>query len=423
MATAIPALSGKFGSYEYWLTTMRVGEIIRSITIPKDDPDWPGLSIEERYQRDVNLRRVKKDIAPYFAGDPDRFSGALILAVKNHEGMSFEPLSSIGPGKMPKLYLSAAENIGFLTLSGREVLVPLDGQHRAKAFEFAISGNDEADKAIPNVRPNSKLAEEEVAVILVRFESEKSRRIFNKVNRYAKPTTKADNLITDDDDAVAVATRLLIGGEGEGGIDGHLMPARLVRFQSNTLNAKAPEFTTLATFYEANLVIVKECVWAGLPGTPQGADEKQRELFQEKIRELWQTLLDRIELFAQAVQDPTADGDARRMDIREASLLGKPIGQLVLVRAFLELKARLHKSDAELCNRLNRVDWSVSWPGWTSVLMNPNGRVMSGRTTVNTATLFTARLCGAALSEDEESGLRSKIAGDDPSYKFPKPVA
>ena len=31
-----------------------------------------------------------------------------------------------------------------------------------------------------------------------------ARKIFNKVNRYARPTSKADNLITSDDDILAI---------------------------------------------------------------------------------------------------------------------------------------------------------------------------------------------------------------------------
>ena len=418
MPTTIPALRGQFGRFEYWLTTIHVEELVSKVRLPKDVPGWDDLSIEERYQRDVDVRRVTRDIAPYFANDEHRFTGSLVLAVINDERMSFEPLNDFGGGsrgKIPQLYQSAAHNLGFLTLHGDEMLVPLDGQHRAKAFKFAMNGTDDNGKAIPGVKSNTELARDEVAVILIRFEQLAARRIFSKINRYAKATTKSDNLIIDDDDAVAVLTRSLLRDESG------VMPARLVRTGTNTLTKIAPEFTTLSTFYEANLDIIHAGALGS--GKPQNATDEQRETFEEQVGQVWATLLEHIRLFKQALADPTESGDEARIQMRDQMLLGKPIGQRALVKAFLEMDDRLPgASRVDLCNRLNRIDWSLSDPKWHGVLMNPNGRVMSGRTTINTASLFIAHLAGAPLSQEERDGLIEHIAGDDESYRLPDPV-
>ena len=125
MPTTISAMRGTFGTTEYFLATMSIGEFLANVRFPQELPDWKDLSIEERYQREINLARVRNEIAPYFASDPDRFSGALVLAVVNHESMAFEPLGNIGGSvrqAVPQLYQSAATNLGFLTLQGAEVL-------------------------------------------------------------------------------------------------------------------------------------------------------------------------------------------------------------------------------------------------------------------------------------------------------------
>ena len=98
MPTTIPALRGNFGATEYWITTMNIGEFVRSVQFPQDLPGWEQLSIEDKYQREINLRRVRNEIAPYFASDPDRFSGSLVLAVINDDQMVFEPLPNLGGG-------------------------------------------------------------------------------------------------------------------------------------------------------------------------------------------------------------------------------------------------------------------------------------------------------------------------------------
>lgn len=415
MPTTVPALRGKFGETEYFLTTMKVGEFVRNIRLPKEIPGWEDLTIEERYQRNINLNRVRKDIAPYFAEDDYRFSGSLVVAVLHHESMVFEPLTGVGGGNrsLPALYQSAASDMGFLTLAGGEILVPLDGQHRDKAFQFAIDGTDDSNRQISGMKSNSELANDQVSVILVRFETVRARRIFNKINRNAKPTTKGDNLITDDDDAMAIMTRDLLGEDG-------VVPTRLVRIEANTLSKTAPEFTTLATFYDANIAIVHGLGIVG-SGTPQQMNEEQREVVKEDVQSVWQLLLSGVDLWRKAVEDSTENGDGVRAEIREQTLLGKPIGQLSLIRGFMLMRERCEGvEEKELCNRLNHINWDVSDAMWHGVLMNPNGRVMSGKNTVNRAAEFIAHLGGAQLTDEENNRLLEHIHGEDwEQYELP----
>lgn len=418
MPTTIPALQAKFGETEYYLTTMRVGEFVRSVRMPTDVPGWEDLTIEERYQRNINITRIRKGVAPYFATDKYRFSGALVLAVINHENMVFEPLTKFGGrSNVPALYQTASEDMGFLILHGGEILVPLDGQHRTKAFKFAIDGVDDNNRPIQGMKSNPNLSNDQVSVILVRFEPTLSRRIFNKINRYAKPTVRGDNLITDDDDAMAVMTRSLIG-------ENRVISARMVRIASNTLNKKAPEFTTLSTFYDATIAIVEGLGLEG-KGPLSSMEENQRELVKEDVKPIWETLLSGIDLWRKALEDTSEGGDFSRTEIRDETLLGKPIGQLSLVRAFMLMRERCEGVPLEeLCVRLNAVDWDVGNEMWHGVLMNPNGRVMSGKNTVNRATQFIAHLGGASLSDEEIEALLEQIHGEDwESHELPAPVA
>ena len=190
------------------------------------------------------------------------------------------------------------------------------------------------------------------------------------------------------------------------------------------MNKTSREFTTLATFYDCNLAIVN-----GLQivanGTPQGMSARQREVVQEQIRHVWERLLDKIDLWRKSLSDLTAEGDPIRIDIRDQTLLGKPIGQLSLVRGFMLMREKcIGISEDSLCERLNLVDWDVSNAMWHGVLMNPNGRVMSGRATVNRACEFIAHLGGVELTDEEDSRLREQIYGEDwEQHPLPDPVA
>ena len=295
--------------------------------------------------------------------------------------------------------------------------MPLDGQHRAKAFKFAIDGADDNNRPIAGVKANQDLAKEQVTVILVRFNTERARKIFNKINRYARRTSTADNLITDDDDAIAVITRELLGNEG-------VIPSRLVRIGANNLTNNAPEFTTLKTFYECNLSIVNGLGLVG-EGKPQQMPEDQRELVVEQMRPLWVRLLSRVNLWKSTLEDSSEKGDATRIKIRKETLLGKPIGQLCLVRGYLLMRERcIGVSEDTLCDRLNLIDWGVENPVWLGVLMRSTGNVMFGREVINNARNFIAHLGGANLTDEETQRLLEHIHGDAwESHQLPDPVA
>ena len=70
MATNLPAMKGQFGSTEYFLCMMRTGELVNTLT-PKEMDGWQNLDMTERFQREINYKRVKEQIAPYMADDPD----------------------------------------------------------------------------------------------------------------------------------------------------------------------------------------------------------------------------------------------------------------------------------------------------------------------------------------------------------------
>ena len=156
--------------------------------------------------------------------------------------MAFEPAVNV-LGKGPTLYRTPAKSFGFLTLSGGEMLVPLDGQHRLAAIQFALTGRDEKQNPIEGLRPNADLANDDILLILIKHDADKDRKIFNKVNRYAKRTSKAEDLITADDDVIAVISRETVANE--------IIGSRLVNYKSNTLPDSAYYFTTLSTVYEA----------------------------------------------------------------------------------------------------------------------------------------------------------------------------
>ncbi len=417
MPTTIPAMKGKFGTTEYFLVTMRAKELADKLVIPKELDDWEDMTLEERFQREINYNRVKKHIAPYLSNDPDRFFGAFIVDIYNGENVEFEPIGDV-INKLPNLYKSAANIFGFLTFQGDEVLVPLDGQHRLAAIRFAISGKDEKGKPIEGLQPNLDVAKDYCTVIMVKHDPKKARKIFNKVNRYAKATSRTDNLITADDDIVAIITREEVADK--------IIHERLVNYESNTLNKKAPYFTTLSTLYDATKLVLEDTHGKSIDTTALPSPAEQT-LFRAEAKDFWQKVCTNVELFEAALHDPSENGDEKRRQIRNDFVLGKPIAQLALIDAILRLRS---ESDAgerlsyeETFNRINSVDWSVSNPLWQGVLMS-GSKVVAGKQAARFASRFIAYYLGDNLDDIEIEALEKQyinhVGNDD--KKLPKPI-
>ena len=415
MAQSVPAFRGQFGTTEFWVLTMQAGEFVRSMTVPKELDEWEDLSPEEKFQREIDYKRVATFMAPYLAHDEDRFFGAFICEVRKHQEMEFESLVDAG-AKFPKgLPNSLMNQFGILYLSGNEVMVPLDGQHRLAALKFAISGKDQRSEDIKGLTPNPDVASDTCTVILIKHDLEKARRIFNKVNKYAKPASKADNLITDDSDYIAVITRESIVG--------NVIPGRLVLSKKgNTLTPKAPEFTTLATIYEINLKVEEAFVGRKLDlvNLPSRAD---RDLAVQNLNDFWEKFLE-ITPYKHSLANPSESGDERRQDIRKSSVACKPIVQRVLANVILEFQCGSNDSEtlsmAETVSRINNLDWDPEHPLWQGILMNGD-KVIAGLTPLKLASRMIAYILGQKLEPIELQKLQESFSNNNPDRPFPDP--
>ena len=165
MTTTVAALKGKNSVAPIILFfTMKAKDLVGKAIIPSKMKDWPNLSLEEREQRDIDIGRIKKHIAPYLALDEGQiFFGAIILAAKqeskNEDSLHFEHISEVfSTGNSHNVTKTEAKGIGFLNFTGGEVLIPLDGQHRLLAIKFAIEGKDNESKDITGIEPCLELA-------------------------------------------------------------------------------------------------------------------------------------------------------------------------------------------------------------------------------------------------------------------------
>ena len=407
MSSTVPAMKGKMGNTDYYLLSLKASELVNLVKEPKNMPGWDDEKIEEIYQRKINYSRVRNQIAPYLSQNRDsRFFGALIVAAFNFdESVEFTPLheiSAVNPSRLRPDEKEAGSKIGMLTLHGGIMMAPLDGQHRLKALEFAMRGKDHAGKDIPGIDVDPELAKEDISVILLPYDPEKARRIFTRVNRYARRPSASETYVTDDEDIFAVLARRVANDIG----------GRLVKYTNPTLTVRDGEFTTLAILHACCTHIVDYRFSESMKEKAKKPDFPLDILqsCEQVVLTIWHRLLKKIHAFAEATADRSEEGDSRRIEIRASNLLGKPVTQECLVWAYLMLTAGVTKMNWEkACENLNAIPWEIDeenmadvWQGvlWTGGV---DGKMITKNR--HLAARIISYMAGEELNEDDRKQL------------------
>ncbi len=407
MSSTLPAMKGRMGDTDYYILSLKASELVNLVKEPKNMPGWDDEKIEEIYQRKINYARVRNQIAPYLATNKrSRFFGSLIVAAFNFdEKVEFTPLNEISAVNASRLRpdeKEAGQKIGMLTLHGGVMMAPLDGQHRLKALEFAMLGKDHAGKDIPGIEVDPDLANEDISVLLLPYHAENARRIFTRVNRYARRPSASETYVTDDDDLFAVLARRVANQIG----------GRLVKYSQPTLRPKDGEFTTLAILHACCKAIVKNSFHQNMVEEAErpGPSPRIEKACQQEVENVWQRLLSDIDVFRDATADRSEEGDNGRKEIRKHNLLGRPVPQECLVSAYLALTMGNTKMPwKEACKNLNALPWEINpenvgavwqgflWSGGTDGKIITKNRLISSR--------IVAYMAGEVLNSDAEETL------------------
>lgn len=325
--------------------------------------------------------------------DQDRFFGSLIVDIyTGFDNVVFEPITKfVEQDKLAAAHNIALQNAGFLTLPGKERLIALDGQHRllamklclkgASAISVAMLGNKKMTPQMMALEPHPELAEEEVSVIFVEHENNlKIRKIFNKVNKYARQTGRGQNIITSDDDVYASIARRLFA---EGEVLHKIGKNELVNWSSNTLSQRSKQLTTVSALYTIAETISKDRGWSAKV-MPSDADAIE-EVFEENT-DFWKQLLEGMSVYREYLALTKLDKPISQL--REDNLLMKPVTHMALAHvAYFAKQKGIELSD--VVTKLDKVDWSMDNSVWFNILVIPakKKKVITGKESIRAAGL------------------------------------
>ncbi|AFY55648.1 DGQHR domain-containing protein [Rivularia sp. PCC 7116] len=394
MSTVISCVHGQMGNTNYYQATMKASELVKVVRPAKELDEWSNMSIEDRLQREPDIKRIEEQIAPYIAKSQDRFFGAVIVLVYKGK-IVFESINKYVDTEAPEAYKSAADSIGIMTIKGGTYIM-LDGQHRLLALEKIIKNDIVGDcrEEVPN---------DDICVIFIEHESnEKTRRIFNKVNRYAKPTSRGDNIITSEDDRSAIIARKLLSDGAPLGIQVEDTKGNkdvIVEWKNNTIAARSIKLTTISVVYETvKLILSSEKIPLDQNSRPS---EEEIQQYYELVEKFWSSVLDGLQAYQDAIAN-CSEIPTMRKDEEPYSLLFKSTAQIALFKGLIAATRKEGLNLEEAVRRANQIDWSISSTIWKNVLVTPSGTITRAQKAQNLGGRLIAYLIAADKMTPEE---------------------
>ena len=410
------AQKAHLGSTTYYIVKMTVEELTNSVGLAIELPEWKDMTPDEKMQREPDINRIVNEICPYFVEDPDRFFGSLIVDIySGYDNIIFEPITKfVDQEKLAAVHNIGLQDAGFLTLPGKERLIALDGQHRLLAMKLCLKGASAisvtmlgSKKMTPQMlalQPHPEFAEEEISVILVEHRDNlKIRKIFNKVNKYARQTGRGQNIITADDDVYASISRRLFA---DGEVLHKIGKNELVNWSSNTLSQRSKQLTTVSALYTIAETISKDRGWsAKVMPTDQGAIE---EVFQENT-DFWKQLLTRMHIYREYIV--LTQEDKPISQLREDNLLMKPVTQMALAHVAYSAKQK-GIAWSDIVEKLDKIDWSMENAIWFNILVVPakKKKVITGKESIRAAGMVISYMVmGDTMTNSEIHEVREII--------------
>lgn len=415
------------GSTTYYQAVLRAQELAAVAKTAAELASWAEWSVFERFQRELAMRRVRKEIVPYLVRTKDRFFGSLIVLVYQPDLFQFETVDTFNP-EIGNAYNDAARRMGFLSIDGGDLVV-LDGQHRLAALREVVTAGPELDGPYRDAVGN-----DELCVVFIEHENfEKTRRIFNKVNRYAKPTSTSDNIITSEDDGLAIVTRWLVEPTPPLELASPLPPLNrvdrfgepIVEWRSTRLSPDAQKITTLNHLYQTVGTILEANGISDFDERSRvnrPSDSELRSAY-EFAAHWWSLALDEITAFERGLRQPDLIPDFRRYRAPE-SLLFRPIAQVALFKGIAESVSRGLQLELAF-KRANELDWCAASDLWADTIIFGNGRMNARKEAVNVTGELIAYCIAADLYDETDKMLLEmdleELTGIE-GYELPEPL-
>jgi DNA sulfur modification protein DndB len=368
MPDYVPAIKGRMGDWVYYVTAMKLAKVARETRLAAQIHKSSDLN--DLIQRELGAR-VEKEMVPYLLNQPQRFYGAIIVAVYGGEP-EFNPVK-VAEHQLLDDDEKSTYGFGLLRFDGSQQFFALDGQHRLRSIQLALEINPD-------------LGKEEVVVIIVKHENSadglsRTRRLFSTLNSHAKPTKKGLNIAIDEDDAFAIITRRLVYEHHYWGALG-LVKADLQQKQLPPGEKNAAFLTTLHALYECNSSLLKSFKGGLDIDTANRPSTEALDEYYEFVASIWDDVFESSADLLPIINGRRKPGTLRSADPQHpgGSALARPLGQLILADVISAALRQGQPQKSFIQRLMKEAAFDLASRPWVNVVWNPeSSQILSGK--------------------------------------------
>lgn len=366
-AVALPALTGKFGQWRYYQVVMQVSTMVENFgtqvapvyrvkTVEEVEEIYSRQGVSYLLQRAFDVNRLEP-FKRYLLSQSDKYLNNITVAIfgGNPDWVSLDIKKIGGDLDLDEEGLeNLVQTFGIIKLTGFETLFVLDGQHRLKALRAAIEENPE-------------IGDESVAMTLIIHQDSESgrkrtRRLFSTINRHAKPVSKGENILLDEDDLSAIIARKVIE-------EYPLFTGKSVVGENKVKNLYPNQYgdkiTTVIALYDVNEKLIdNSSIYANKEVRIRPEDDVI-ESNKEVVFQFWDTYFEIFPLAAEFILGDSSIGLSRN---HGGPFYLRPIGQVVFAEIYKKLK-ELNKLDK--LSRILTLDMNIESEFWHHIFWNP----------------------------------------------------
>ncbi len=400
----LPALRARMGQWWYYVSAMKMSDIAERISIASEIHQSELL--QDLLQRKLTDRAT--GIADYLIAQDQRLFNSLVIGTYGGDPQWHEVSIKSAPSTLQGGLPTHLEGIlGVLVLDGNEKLFAIDGQHRVAGIREALNRN-------------SPLQDEEVSVIFVAGVTqdhrqddpegfERTRRLFTTLNRYAKPVSKTDTIALDEDDSIAIVTRLLVE-------DHPLFSGKISLGQGKNIPVSDQRsFTSIVTLYDSLDAYLKEDTRWNQFKRFRPNEEKLTEI-RSRAFQLWDIYCEHFSELMEFKQIAPGEKIAAKYRHPDGGhLLFRPIGLLASVRVVHALMKSMNLAVEDAICRIAQIPMELHHKMWSGLVWDArNKRMITSRENQRAARNLMFHAAGGDLTYFKQttvSSLRTELAG------------
>lgn len=418
-----PAMVARMGDWEYYIVRMTMREVAKEVELAS--ALWTDETLSDAIQRTLRESRVKQELVKFLSRRDDRFFSSLVVAAIGGNP-TWTPVDS-----------RFTDTFGELTFQHDPRYYALDGQHRLRAIQELLEDPAGAPPGFAN---------EQISVIVVlRADAveetgnhtwiQRYRRLFSSLNRYAKPTDADTNIIMDEDDIFAIATRTLIADHEFFRTPPPEKKSFRVLTKGKRMDSGASHFTTLQTPYAMNKALLMGTERRRRFGRPRDLkvflqfrpDETEITRYCDELSRLWHALIRAMPVLRSEPQLMRSHELPDEEPEKYADHLAFwPVGQEVLARMARSLLDRAdldpvggEADTVEALAPLAALPWNLHEAPWRHYFLvedpktgKPRMRNEDRKKAVEGAEELLRWMCGLdPLNDEEEHDLRNRWSG------------